>query len=64
MHRSRCRRRDNQAALQELVSDLMTTPLDRSKPLWHIYLIEDYGEGPHCSCACTTASPTGSRSRA
>ena len=32
-------------ALQELVGDLMTMPLDRSKPLWHMYLIEGYGDG-------------------
>jgi diacylglycerol O-acyltransferase / wax synthase len=35
----------DQAALQELVSDLITPPLDRTRPLWHAYLIEDYGEG-------------------
>jgi diacylglycerol O-acyltransferase len=33
------------AALQELVGDLMTTPLDRTKPLWHMYVIEGYGDG-------------------
>jgi WS/DGAT/MGAT family acyltransferase len=32
-------------ALRELVGDLMASPLDRSKPLWSIYLIEGYGEG-------------------
>lgn len=32
-------------ALQELVSDLVTTPLDRSKPLWDVYLLEGYGDG-------------------
>jgi len=32
-------------ALQELVSDLMTTPLDRSRPLWHNYLVDGYGSG-------------------
>src|SRR6266540_1009686 len=35
----------DQAALQELVSDLMSTPLDFSKPLWHFHLIEGYGSG-------------------
>ena len=32
-------------ALQELIGDLITMPLDRSKPLWHTYMIEGYGEG-------------------
>lgn len=31
--------------LEELVSDLMTTPLDRTKPLWDTYLIDGYGKG-------------------
>jgi len=33
------------AALQELVSDLMTMPLDRNRPLWHQYLVDGYGDG-------------------
>jgi diacylglycerol O-acyltransferase / wax synthase len=33
-----------QAALQELVSDLTTPPLDSTRPLWHAYLIEGYGD--------------------
>jgi diacylglycerol O-acyltransferase / wax synthase len=32
-------------ALQELLSDLIATPLDRSKPLWDVYLLEGYGSG-------------------
>lgn len=32
-------------ALQELVGDLSVTPLDRSKPLWDMYLIDGYGDG-------------------
>lgn len=35
----------DKAALQEMASDLMSTPLDFSKPLWQIHLIENYGEG-------------------
>ncbi len=31
--------------LQELVGDLMTMPLDRSRPLWHTYMIDGYGDG-------------------
>lgn len=31
--------------LQERVSELMSTPLDRHKPLWHLELIEDYAGG-------------------
>jgi len=35
----------DRAALQELVADLMATPLDRTKPLWHMHLVEGYGDG-------------------
>jgi WS/DGAT/MGAT family acyltransferase len=35
----------DEAALQELVGDLMTMPLDRNRPLWHTYLVEGFGEG-------------------
>ncbi len=33
------------AALRELVSDLMATPLDHNRPLWHVHLVDGYGEG-------------------
>ena len=35
----------DKVALQEMVSGLMTTPLDPNKPLWHVYLIENVGKG-------------------
>src|SRR5215213_3020234 len=35
----------DQAALQELVSTLMSTPLDLSKSPWQFHLIEAYGAG-------------------
>jgi diacylglycerol O-acyltransferase / wax synthase len=35
----------DRASLQELVGDLISTPLDRSKPLWDIYVIDGYGSG-------------------
>lgn len=33
------------AALRYLISDLMSTPLDMSKPPWQMHLVENYGEG-------------------
>ena len=33
------------AALQAMVSDLISLPLDFSRPPWKFYLIENYGEG-------------------
>jgi diacylglycerol O-acyltransferase / wax synthase len=33
------------SALQELVGDLMTMPLDRARPLWHTYMIDGFGDG-------------------
>ena len=35
----------DKTALQELVSSLMNTPLDTSRPLWDVHLIENYGKG-------------------
>ena len=35
----------DQAALQDLVSDLMSMPLDFSRPPWKFYVIEGYGAG-------------------
>ena len=35
----------DQDQLQEMVSTLMSTPLDRSKPLWQIQYIENYQGG-------------------
>jgi WS/DGAT/MGAT family acyltransferase len=32
-------------ALEEFVSDRAATPLDRSRPLWDVYLIDGYGDG-------------------
>ena len=32
-------------ALEEFVSDRVATPLDRSRPLWDVYLIDGYGDG-------------------
>jgi len=35
----------DKTALQDMVSDFMSTPLDFSKPPWQIHLIENYGGG-------------------
>ncbi|HWK18695.1 MAG TPA: wax ester/triacylglycerol synthase family O-acyltransferase [Solirubrobacteraceae bacterium] len=35
----------DRAALQALVSELISSPLDRSKPLWDLYEISGYGSG-------------------
>ncbi len=37
-------------ALQALVSDLMSTPLDFSKPLWHFHVVENYNGGSAVLC--------------
>jgi WS/DGAT/MGAT family acyltransferase len=31
--------------LRDVVSDLMSAPLDFSKPLWHMHVIDGYGQG-------------------
>jgi diacylglycerol O-acyltransferase / wax synthase len=35
----------DRAALEELVGDLMTMPLDRNRPLWHTYMVDGFGSG-------------------
>jgi WS/DGAT/MGAT family acyltransferase len=35
----------DKAELQEMIGSLMTTPLDPSKPLWQVHMIENYGKG-------------------
>ena len=40
----------DQATLEELVNDFMSTPLDFTKPLWQFHLVENYGEG--CALLC------------
>lgn len=35
----------DQAALQDLVGELMSTQLDFTRPLWQMHYIENYGEG-------------------
>jgi WS/DGAT/MGAT family acyltransferase len=34
------------AELEEFVSQLASTPLDKTKPLWQFHLVENYAEGP------------------
>ncbi len=43
LHRVALPEPGDQAALQAMVSDLMSTPLDFSKPLWQIHIIENFG---------------------
>jgi diacylglycerol O-acyltransferase len=38
------------SALRDLLSDLMSTPLDRTKPLWHLYLVDGCGDGAAVVC--------------
>ncbi len=35
----------DQQALQDFVSDLMSHPLDPDRPLWDMYVVENYGDG-------------------
>ncbi|HFC30891.1 MAG TPA: wax ester/triacylglycerol synthase family O-acyltransferase [Oceanospirillales bacterium] len=36
----------NYAELQDFVSDLASTPLDKAKPLWQFHIVENYDKGP------------------
>lgn len=35
----------NKSALQDMVSDLMSQPVDFARPPWQFYIIENYGDG-------------------
>ncbi len=35
----------DRAALQDFIADRISTPLDHSRPLWEVYLIDDFGSG-------------------
>jgi WS/DGAT/MGAT family acyltransferase len=35
----------DRAALQDFIADRVATPLDHSRPLWEVYLIDDFGSG-------------------
>lgn len=35
----------DRTALRAMVADLATTPLDHGRPLWEVYLIDDFGNG-------------------
>lgn len=37
-------------ALQELVSDLMSTPLNYNRPLWKFHVVDNFGEGGALIC--------------
>jgi WS/DGAT/MGAT family acyltransferase len=45
VHRIGLNEPDQKASLEELVSDLMSSPLDLAKPPWQFHLIERYDEG-------------------
>jgi WS/DGAT/MGAT family acyltransferase len=40
----------DRAELETLVSDLASTPLDSSHPLWQLHVVENYVEGPVLIC--------------
>lgn len=42
--------RNSQSALQDAVSQLMSTPLDFSKPLWQLHVVEKFGKGSVVIC--------------
>lgn len=45
LHRMALPAPGDKRALQEMISDLTAIPMDRSKPLWQMYLIENYNDG-------------------
>ena len=45
LHRAALPAPGDRAALQDLLSDLIAQPLDRSRPLWNWYLVDGYGSG-------------------
>lgn len=50
IHRIALPQPGDMAALQALVGDLMSISLDAHKPLWHIYVVENFGSGGAIVC--------------
>ena len=50
IHRSALPQPGDLKTLQEMVGDLMSTPLDRYKPLWQVHVIENFGQGGAIIC--------------
>ena len=40
----------DRAVLQQFVADLMSTPLDRNRPLWQLYIVDGLGDGSAIVC--------------
>jgi WS/DGAT/MGAT family acyltransferase len=45
VHRARLPDPGDERALQRFVSDVMSAPLDRSRPLWEFHYVENFGSG-------------------
>ncbi len=50
VHRAALPAPGDKAALQAMMSDIISTPLDRSRPLWHYYLLDGYRGGSVVAC--------------
>jgi WS/DGAT/MGAT family acyltransferase len=50
LHRLALPQPGDTCALQELAGDLMSTPVDYNRPLWHLYVIENFGSGGAFIC--------------
>ena len=50
VHRAALPAPGDKAALQDMMSDIISTPLDRSRPLWQYHLLEGYGGGSVVAC--------------
>ncbi len=50
VHRAAVPAPGNKRALQDMMSDIISTPLDRSRPLWQYHLLEGYQGGAVIAC--------------
>jgi len=45
LHATRLPEPADEATLQDFVGEVMSTPLDYARPLWHLYYVENFGGG-------------------
>lgn len=50
VHRAALPAPGDKTALQNMMSDIISTPLDRSRPLWQYHFLEGYQGGPVIAC--------------